>query len=63
MTQSFSKNGVSSLAAPAGAASEETVARPTRRHFTAEYKLRVLQAAERSAPGAVGALLRREGLP
>ena len=40
----------------------EVVARPTRRRFKAEYKLRVLQEADRCAPGAVGALLRREGL-
>jgi transposase len=34
-----------------------------RRKFTAKYKLRVLQEAENcSAPGEVGALLRREGL-
>jgi transposase-like protein len=62
MSQSLSKNGTSSLAAPAGAASEEVVARPTRRRFSAEYKLRVLQDAERCTSGEVGALLRREGL-
>ncbi len=34
-----------------------------RRRFTAEYKLKVLAEADRaSEPGAVGALLRREGL-
>jgi transposase-like protein len=60
MTQSLSKNGTSSL--PAGAGSEEVVARPTRRRFSAEYKLRILHEAERCAPGQVGALLRREGL-
>jgi transposase-like protein len=38
------------------------VARPTRRRFTAEYKLRVLQEADRCAPGELGALLRRAGL-
>jgi transposase len=57
-----SKNGTSSLAAPAGAASEEVVARPTRRRFTAEYKLRILQEADHCGTGEVGALLRREGL-
>ena len=57
-----SKNGASSLPAPAGAGSEEVVARPTRRRFTAEYKLRVLREAEDCAPGELGALLRREGL-
>jgi len=33
-----------------------------RPRFTADYKLRILQEAERRAPGQVGALLRREGL-
>jgi transposase len=37
--------------------------RPTRRRFTAAYKLRVLQEADScTAPGQLGALLRREGL-
>jgi transposase len=41
----------------------EVPAKPTRRRFTAEYKLRVLQEAESQRdPGAIGALLRREGL-
>jgi len=41
----------------------EVPAKPTRRRFTTEYKLRVLREAERqSQPGAIGALLRREGL-
>ena len=35
----------------------------TRRRFSAEYKLRILeQAAQCSVPGEVGSLLRREGL-
>jgi transposase-like protein len=38
------------------------VAKPERRHFTADYKLRILKAAEQCAPGELGALLRREGL-
>jgi transposase-like protein len=39
------------------------VAKATRRRFTAEYKLRILRDAERQRePGAIGALLRREGL-
>jgi transposase-like protein len=34
-----------------------------RRHFSAEYKLRVLEEADACRePGAIGALLRREGL-
>ena len=41
----------------------EVVARPKRRQFTAEYKLRVLREVDAcKEPGAVGALLRREGL-
>jgi transposase len=41
----------------------EVVAKATRRRFTAEYKLRVLREAEAcTEPGAIGALLRREGL-
>jgi transposase-like protein len=40
----------------------EVVARPERRRFSAEYKLRILKAADESAPGELGALLRREGL-
>lgn len=37
--------------------------RATRRHFTKEYKLRVLTEADKcSKPGEIGALLRREGL-
>jgi transposase len=41
----------------------ELVERPKRRRFTAEYKLRILQAADAcSKPGEIGAMLRREGL-
>jgi transposase-like protein len=41
----------------------EVVVKPARRHFTAEYKQRILQeAAACTRPGEVGALLRREGL-
>jgi len=37
--------------------------KPVRRHFTAEYKLRILREADRSTEaGQLGALLRREGL-
>lgn len=38
-------------------------AKPVRRRFTAEYKLRILREVERAKePGEVGAILRREGL-
>lgn len=41
----------------------EVAAKPTRRRFTAEYKLQILREAEsQREPGAIGALLRREGL-
>ena len=43
-------------------ATSEVIARPVRRRFTAEYKLRILQEADQCAPGELGALLRREGL-
>jgi transposase-like protein len=41
----------------------EVEARPKRRRFAAEYKLRVLRQADAcKEPGAIGGLLRREGL-
>ena len=41
----------------------EVVAKPKRRQFSAEYRLRILEEAERcTRPGEVGRLLRREGL-
>jgi transposase len=41
----------------------EVSAKARRRRFSADYKLRMLREAERCAtPGAIGALLRREGL-
>ena len=53
----------SNEAAPQAPADPELVERPRRRRFSAEYKLRVLAAADACArPGEVGALLRREGL-
>ena len=49
--------------APPSVPNPEVAAKPTRRQFTAEYKLRVLRESESlSQPGAIGALLRREGL-
>ena len=50
---------------PAGSAvpDSEVVAKPTRRQFTAAYRLRILEEADRcTEPGEVGLLLRREGL-
>jgi transposase-like protein len=41
----------------------EVAAKPTRRRFSAEYKLQILREAEsQREPGAIGAVLRREGL-
>ena len=51
-------------APPAEAASDvEVVAKAERRRFTAQYKRRIVREADRAtAPGEIGALLRREGL-
>ena len=41
----------------------EVKAKPERRHFSAEYKLRILAEADAcTEAGQIGALLRREGL-
>src|SRR5207247_8771626 len=41
----------------------EVTAKATRRRFTAEYKRKIVREADAcKTPGAVGALLRREGL-
>jgi transposase len=42
--------------------STEIAVKPTRRKFTAEYKLKILQETDQCRPGEVGAVLRREGL-
>ncbi len=47
----------------AGVHEVEVVAKASRRRFPAEYKRRILREADTcTAPGAIGALLRREGL-
>ncbi len=48
--------------AASGQVNMEVVARPDRRRFTAEYKVRILREADQCGSGEVGALLRREGL-
>jgi len=52
------------VAEPVAHPDPEVPAKPKRRGFTAEYKLRILAEADRAKnqPGAIGALLRREGL-
>jgi transposase len=53
------QNGAKPVLAP----DPEVRPAPTRRTFTTEYKLRILAEADGSSePGAIGALLRREGL-
>ncbi len=49
---------------PSSGPDPEVVAKPKRRTFSMDYKLRILQEADSAAaiPGGVGALLRREGL-
>ena len=48
---------------PSGAPDSEIVAKPTRRQFSAEYRMRVLEEAEHcTRPGEVGRPLCREGL-
>ncbi len=50
-------------AAAAAPPDPEVAAKPKRRRFTAEYRLRILEEADRcTEPGEVGQLLRREGL-
>ena len=50
-------------APPSGSSDPEVLEKPVRRRFSAEYKLRVLEEADRCLEsGGLGALLRREGL-
>jgi len=50
-------------AAAAPSPDPEVEAKPKRRTFTAAYRLRILEEADRcQSPGEVGRLLRREGL-
>ena len=48
---------------PRVAPDPEVVAKPTRRQFSAAYRLRIIEEADRCIePGELGRLLRREGL-
>ena len=40
----------------------EVLEQPTRRHYSARYKLRILEQTDGLAEGQIGAFLRREGL-
>jgi transposase len=53
--------GSGSVSAPAGP-DPEMAQRPTRRKFSAKYKLDILRQADACGKDEVGALLRREGL-
>ena len=54
---------MSALEQALGGPAIEVVAKATRRRFTVEYKRKVVREADAGkTPGAVGALLRREGL-
>jgi transposase len=51
------------LSGDGAGADVEVVAKAQRRSYTAEYKQRILEEADQATtPGAIGALLRREGL-
>ena len=48
---------------PLSTSEVEVMAKPTRRRYSAEYKVRILREADASTRrGEIGALLRREGL-
>ena len=60
---SRSGGAANSRRAAASTPDPEVVTKAQRRRFTAEFKLAVVEEADRASdPGAVGALLRREGL-
>jgi transposase len=60
---SRSGGAANSRRSAAPTADPEVVAKAQRRKFTAEYKLGIVEEADRASnPGAIGALLRREGL-
>ena len=57
-----SEPGVAGAGAIKAGPDAEVAAKPTRRRFTAEYKLRILEEIEQAGPGGIGEVLRREGL-
>jgi transposase len=63
MSSSSSQPNLTSSFVPPKVSDPEVIARPRRRSFTAEYRLRILKEADAcTQPGEIGALLRREGL-
>jgi transposase len=58
-----SRSGVAGHSRRPASVETEVVAKPQRRQFTAEYKLAIVEEADRATdPGQIGTLLRREGL-
>ncbi len=58
-----SENGSHAVGSATTSAETEVLERPQRRRFSADYKRRIVEEAERAHnSGEVGALLRREGL-
>jgi transposase len=53
---------VNNGAQPALIPNPEVKEKAQRRHYTAEYKLRILQETDHCSEGQIGAILRREGL-
>lgn len=61
--QQSSSHASLSQASSSAPPDSEVHSKPVRRRFTASYKLRILEEADRcTQPGQIGALLRREGL-
>ena len=57
-TRGAGEGGIRSTSPP----DPEVAAKPSRRTFSAGYKLRILEEAEQAGPGGTGEILRREGL-
>lgn len=64
ITQTRDRSAVhAAVMAPSSPPDPEVPEKASRRRFTIDYKLRILEEVDRATePGAVGALLRREGL-
>lgn len=62
LTQELPDDAVGGTQIPEPRPESEVLERPTRRHYSARYKLRVLEQTDDLADGQIGAFLRREGL-
>ncbi len=56
------KESIESVESASACASVEVACVAQRRRFTAEFKRRILDEADRAGPGEIGLILRREGL-